>query len=130
MSGTSNSEGILDSRTIQERIDELELDGVVPLDQVSEEDEPEDFDRDDAEELQQLLAFKDEVGNDDEWDCGISFIRESYFEDYARDLAEDIGAISSDAQWPATCIDWERAASELQMDYSAVEYDGITYYYR
>jgi antirestriction protein len=59
-----------------------------------------------------------------------TLIPENGFEDYARELAEDIGAISSDTGWPATCIDWERAARELQMDYTSVEYDGDTYYYR
>lgn len=34
--------------------------------------------------------------------------------DYAQELAEDIGAISRDAQWPLYCIDWERAWRELE----------------
>jgi hypothetical protein len=28
------------------------------------------------------------------------------------------------------CIDWNEAASELQMDYTAVEFDGVTYWVR
>lgn len=59
-----------------------------------------------------------------------TMISEDDFEDYARELAEDIGAISRDTQWPATCIDWEYAAHELKMDYSEVEVDGVTYYFR
>ncbi len=57
-------------------------------------------------------------------------IPEDEFEDYARELAEDIGAISKDTQWPATCIDWEQAANELRHDYSEVEVNGVTYLYR
>jgi hypothetical protein len=44
--------------------------------------------------------------------------------------AEDIGAIGSDASWPLYCIDWKQAARDLQMDYSAVEFMGQTYYVR
>lgn len=39
-------------------------------------------------------------------------------EDFAQELAEDIGAIPDDAAWPNSYIDWERAARDLFMDYS------------
>jgi hypothetical protein len=45
-------------------------------------------------------------------------------------LAEDIGAINGDATWPNNCIDWDQAAKELRMDYTAVDFDGITYWIR
>lgn len=48
----------------------------------------------------------------------------------AQELAEDIGAIDSDAVWPNNCIDWERVARELQMDYTAVDFSGVTYWTR
>jgi antirestriction protein len=57
-------------------------------------------------------------------------IPEYEWEAYARELAEDIGAISKDGDWPIYCIDWERAARELAMNYSKVEVDGSIYYYR
>ena len=59
-----------------------------------------------------------------------TMIPEVDFEDYARELAEDIGAIKNDANWPNYCIDWEKAASELKMDYSEIEVDGVTYLFR
>ena len=105
----------LDSRDIQKDIDNLE--------------EIEERNEDEQEELDKLQAFKDSVDSS-EWDSGITFISEEYFEEYARDFAEDIGTISKDTQWPATHIDWDAAASELLIDYVAVELDGITYYYR
>jgi len=40
-------------------------------------------------------------------------------EDFARQLAEDIGAINNNASWPNNCIDWEFAAKELMHDYSS-----------
>ena len=57
-------------------------------------------------------------------------ILEDDFEDYARQLADDLGAIPDENRWPCTCIDWERAARELAMDYTSVEYQGDTYLVR
>jgi hypothetical protein len=116
---TSTSD-FLDVRDIIERVEELE-----------ESEEPED-----AEELAPLQALLDTLagtGGDHEWRgqwYPVTLIRDSHFETYARELAEDIGAIRADAQWPLTCIDWEKAAWELQTDYTSVEFDGVTYWYR
>lgn len=57
-------------------------------------------------------------------------IPEHDFKSYAQDLAKEIGAIDPDQQWPFSCIDWERAARELQMDYSSFDWEGTTYYTR
>ena len=79
-----------------------------------------------------LLALKKETADyaGDDWADGIGFIRDSYFRDYAMELAEDIGAVNPDATWPNNCIDWERAARELQIDYTATEIVKVTYWYR
>ncbi len=37
-------------------------------------------------------------------------------EDFAQDLAEQLGAMPDDLQWPLNCIDWERAARDLFID--------------
>ena len=47
-------------------------------------------------------------------------------EDFAQELAEELGYIDGNASWPYTCIDWEWAARELMYDY--FEMDG--YYFR
>ena len=44
----------------------------------------------------------------------------------SENMAEELGLIADDRQWPAYCIDWEWAARELMMDYM-IE-DG--YYFR
>jgi predicted nucleic acid-binding Zn-ribbon protein len=75
-------------------------------------------------ELKELQEFYNDINQHE------TLINERYFEDYARDLAEDIGAMENCSRWPATCIDWERAAHELQMDYSSAELRGQTFYYR
>jgi len=112
-------EDIFDSRDVTERIEELEA--IDSDDRVEYEDE----------ELEELIKFRDEV-NSAKWNDGITFINEDYFEDYAREFAEDIGAINRDLNWPANCIDWEQASRELKLDYTEVyfSFDNITYYYR
>lgn len=122
---------VIDSRDIQERIDELQeiADEIEDANgELEEGEEPSTMDEEDRDELDALIAFKEEV-NSSEWESGIGFIRESYFEDYAREYAQDIGAIEDDAHWPATHINWEEAAEELLIDYSSAELDGDTYYY-
>ena len=118
----TNSQDYIDSREIIARIEELE-NATVNFGQV--------------EELQHLKALTEEaegyyvrIGYPSEWSYGVTLIREDCFEDYARELAEDIGAISKDTSWPATCIDWEQAANELKMDYTEVDFNGVSYYVR
>ena len=113
----SNSDNIIDSREVIKRIEELEGD-----DCREEEEE---------EELVALRDFADEGENIcEDWIHGEALIRDSYFEDHARELAEDIGSIAHGQGWPTTCIDWKQAAEELQMDYSTAEFDGVTYWAR
>ncbi len=126
------NEDVFDSRGVQERIDELQEieDNIISDNEELEDgDEPAEMDADEKEELDTLKAFKEEVDSS-EWGYGLGFVQESYFEDYARETAEDIGAIDPKATWPNDCIDWEKAADELRMDYSAVELEGIIFYYR
>lgn len=86
-----------------------------------------------AEDIAAIRAFFEEVSSygGDTPEDGIGFIADYYFKEYAMELAEDIGLINDAGPvWPATCIDWERAARELRMDYTSVEVDGRTYWYR
>lgn len=89
-----------------------------------------------TKELETLEALLQELsgnGGDEQWQGDwypIVLIRDSYFEDYARELAEDCGMVNDNASWPNNCIDWEKAARELQWDYSTVEFEGVTYWYR
>lgn len=118
---------VLDVRDIIVRVEELEGDEHEARDDMTD-DERVEYDA-----LNALLADLKGNGGDEQWRGDwypVTLIRDSYFEDYAQELAEDIGAIKDDAQWPANCIDWERAARELQQDYSSVEYNEVTYWYR
>jgi hypothetical protein len=133
----NNREDIIDSRDIIARIEyltSLEIEDHENREALSGDD-LHDYapllDEIDADELKVLRALADE-GSDyaPDWEWGATLIRDTYFEDYARDLAEDIGAISKDNVWPATCINWERASEELKMDYSEIEFGGVTYWIR
>ena len=96
-------------------------------------------DEDDIEERDELKALLDELdggGGDEEWRGSwypITLIDDSFMEEYAKEFAEDIGAIGAigrDMPWPTNCIDWKWAIDEFKMDYSTVEFDGRTYWYR
>ncbi|HKZ20341.1 MAG TPA: antirestriction protein ArdA [Acidimicrobiia bacterium] len=53
-------------------------------------------------------------------------------EDFARGLADELGLIPENYQWPVSCIDWEQATRELFMgDYwSSPAPDGGVYVFR
>ena len=119
----SNHDDIIDSRDIIERIDELE--------NMSLDEDGNGLDEDETKELEILYALAKE-GEDysPDWKYGETLIRDTYFKDYAREMAYDIGAIDPNANWPTTCIDWDEVADELKMDYSIIDYGGIDYWIR
>lgn len=138
----SNQDAVIDSRQVIERIEEL---GAIRDELREEFDEtPENAGADfhawvrnqvgfSSEEYDELLALEKLAGEGDtlaDWKYGETLVRESYFETYAQELADDIGAINRDATWPNDCIDWGRAARELLMDYTSLDFDGVTYYAR
>ena len=85
---------------------------------------------DDRDELLALLSLQEQAEYCPDWKYGETLIRDSYFQDYAQELAEDCGMTDREVKWPYTCIDWEQAARELQYDYTSVDYDGVTYWIR
>lgn len=93
-----------------------------------EDDEEMQADEDSIEIADAIRDLAD-AGLED-WEYGAQLIREDEFEDYARELAEDIGAIDPNATWPLSCIDWEQAARELSMDYTSVSFLGYDYWAR
>jgi hypothetical protein len=110
----------IDSRDLIQEADELR----------ARLDDPEAEPLDDEERA--TLTAIDELADAgiEDWQYGAQLIPEDDFEDFARELAEETGLIDESATWPHTCIDWERAATELSTDYTTVEYLGTTYYVR
>lgn len=151
---------VIDSREIIERRDDLESEltggGTFDIDEFLEryntnrdEMEPEEIEelsewmneltgpfdienyRDDVKELTALNEFIDECSGYGDFDHGDTVIADGYFETYAQEFANDIGAIDeSKANWPTNHIDWKAAADELKQDYMSVDFDGETYWIR
>ncbi|MGZ4518832.1 MAG: antirestriction protein ArdA [Mycobacteriaceae bacterium] len=49
--------------------------------------------------------------------------------EYAENLADELGLLDSDQHWPNSCVDWGRAARELEMDgYYTAEAPGFGVY--
>lgn len=129
----TNMDDVIDSRDVIERIEELEAERADFIDpeRLVSGDASQWDESDSGTELVALRELASEAeGYAPDWQHGAMLIRDSYFTDYAIQLADDIGAINKDASWPNTCIDWEQAARELQMDYTSVEFDGVTYWVR
>ena len=122
MTDFTNMSDVIDVRDIISRVEELR--------------ESRDELREESEELETLENLLEELkgrGGDEQWEGDwypITLVRDSYFEDYVQELAEECGLVNDDARWPNNCIDWEKAARELQWDYSLVEFDGVDYWYR
>jgi antirestriction protein len=125
------SETRIDTRDLALRLEELEA-------QQAEHEEclelalsgnafVEPLDDDEQTELAELYSLRDEVSG---FDDGVTLIAEDDFENYARELADDIGVVTDDNAWPLYCIDWEWAARELAHDYSVVTYNGEHWFYR
>ena len=113
----TNGDDVIDSRDVIERISFLEG--------------KDDRDESDDDELETLKNLADEAqGYCADWEYGETLIRDSYFKEYAEQFAEEIGAIDSNATWPNNCIDWDRAARELQQDYTSIDFDGVEYWTR
>jgi hypothetical protein len=127
---------IIDTRDIIERSSELDVahederddDGCLVCGAPWLEDGSEPLCEDCTSEWAELRELIGDFSSS--WHDGEPLVRDSHFEEYARELAEDIGAISSDAQWPLGSIDWKDAATELRMDYTSVDIRGYTYYGR
>lgn len=115
----TNFDDVIDPRDVIERIEYLTN---LPMDEITEDEES---------ELTELTALAEEGSNyAEDWSYGAPLIRDSYFQTYAQELADDLGLLTHEDQWPYTCIDWEKAARELQQDYTEVQFDGVGYWVR
>ena len=144
MDTPENTDDIIDSRDVIARIEELTEArdealgcahcGVVAGSHAAEGCEGEyepggpGLDEEEAAELATLEVLAEEGESLSDWKYGETLIRDSYFETYAQELAEDCGMLENATSWPGRCIDWEQAARELQQDYTALDFDGVTYW--
>jgi len=105
---------IIDSRDLLEELETL--------------DEEDSYDK---ERIEMIDDLKEEVGKDN-FEMGVTFIRENYWVQYCEDLAYDCGYMDrQDNSNPLHYhIDWQGWADAVEMDYNQTEFDGDTYYWR
>lgn len=116
----SNSDDYIDSRDVDERIEELEE---------IEQDDEQELDEWDQEELDNLRKLKEQCEGYSNWKYGETLIRESALQDYVQEFCEDCGYISKDFPWWIE-IDWGKTADNVSQDYTTVDFDGVDYYIR
>lgn len=126
MTDIDNTQDMLDVRDIIARVEELE-------NEMPEGDNVRNWtDADEYATLNGLLEQMSGNGGDEEWRghwYPITLIRDSHFEDAMDEMLEDCGDLKPYADRPCyitITIDYKA----LQMDYTSVEYDGVTYWYR
>ena len=123
----SSGNDVLDVRDIIARVEELEGEYDTAADK---EDEAERL-----EELNKLNALLDELcgnGGDKQWRGDwypITLIRDSYFVEAMEEDLKSLGYLPKDMPWWIE-IDMDKTAANMQQDYSSVDYDGETYWYR
>jgi len=139
----SNYDDIIDSRDIIERIEELQdqfstcphcgeglptCDGTQTYCPDCEQDT--EFDSEEVAELAALVALQEETeGYAPDWHHGATLIRESYFTDYAMEMLADIGDLPHEIPHYIV-IDEEATAENIKVDYTEVEFDGVSYLVR
>ena len=111
-----NSMDVIDSRSVIEYFRDLNA-----------HDHGTDEEREEYEMLRRLVEQGKTL---EEWKYGVSLIRDSYFTEYAEECAYDAGAIDRNPQWPLDCIDWKQAARVFRMDFTSLDFGGVTYWAR
>lgn len=119
-----NRQDIIDSRDIIERVDDLRAGWMAGEGNLN------DLSPDGDYELGILEILVDEADVSPDWIYGETLIRDSYFTEYAQELADDLCLYDRDYDWPHNFIDWDAAAEALHVDYFDVDFDGVTYWIR
>lgn len=123
---------VLDTRDLMARFDELESERG---DLETDEERGQWAESDDGKEFAGLEELLEELrgnGGDEQWKGSwypITLIADSYFVEAMEELVKDIGDIPSEVP-SYMVIDWDATAENLRADYSSVEYQGETYWYR
>jgi hypothetical protein len=150
----SNNDDVIDSRNIEERIEELEslrddwqtdheLPDYMDIEKLKKDD-PDPMteeqweswfewdESDEGEELKTLYALRDDLMDYcPDWTHGTTLIRESYWVKYCREFVDDVGDMPRNLpDYIESNINWEGVAEDLQQDYTSGDFDGVTYWAR
>lgn len=112
-----NTDNVIDSRDIIERIEEL----------LSIDINDEDF-KSSMEEYDALISLQEQCENYvDDWEYGVTLIHEDHFEQYMDEMIEDCYELPKDLpSWVKITYDYDA----LKRDYIEVDFDGVTYFIR
>lgn len=88
-----------------------------------------------AEELLKLRKVAEQAEGYGDWDYGEQLIREDHFTAYIEGLIDDCYEMPeqmNSGEWPYRhiTIDYEAAAEEAKSDYTEIDFDGVTYLMR
>ena len=111
MDNITNSDDVIDSRDILDYIEKYKND--------------KDFE-DEVKALQSIVkqyAYSDCIRD---FEFGVTFIRDSYFEDYMWDFFFGYNQVDEAVE---VYIDIKTLASHQQANYDAVDFDGVHYWY-
>ena len=136
----SNTDNTIDSRDVIARIEELEAEWEdlrsAMDDHNTDSDAYEEANAalkefDNSEEGQELIALKTlaEQGEDyaPDWKYGAQLIHEDYFETAMDEMVADCYTLPEDLpSWMTITVDYDA----LNQDYTAIDFDGQTYYIR
>lgn len=134
-----NTEDVIDSRDVIERIEELESEQAELVQKLSDgeitEAEMREFDADEGMELDSLRSLAEQCEGYGDWQYGEQVIRRSYFVDYTKQLIDDCYQMPKDlnsGKWPYCHMkmDYEAAAEHLEQDYISVDFNGVEYLIR
>lgn len=114
-------ENVIDSRDVIARIEELETDRELAL------ADGQDFD--DQDELDALIELREQCEDYGDWRHGETLVAWSYWEEYVRQMCEDIGDIPRNIP-DYIVIDWLATSDNIAQDYTEVTFDGESYYIR
>ena len=154
MSDYSFTDDVIDVRDLIERYEELEdeLSAITDIEDEIESLDPKDDKEeirtakenleakqkeleDEQEEFEQLGKILDELkgsGGDEKWRgywYTITLINSDYFTEYTEELLKDCGYIPKDLpSWIE--LDLEKTADNVKVDYTTIDIDDETFYYR
>lgn len=90
-------------------------------DRIAAQEELDGFDEDVIEQLRDILQHMKDTGEN-------SAISEKYWEDYAREYADEIWGL--DGTGASQYFDYEKFTEDFSMDFTEYVYDGVSYYVR
>lgn len=132
-----NTNEIIDSRDIIERLNELEKDIIDACGKDAGDfgdietwlDYAESENVEAVEEYRNLYKLQEQCEDLSDWEHGETLVHASYWVDYVYDLLRDCGDLPKDIPHYIE-IDWDATANNIEQDYMRVDFGGEEYLIR